>query len=200
MDTLQIKDILVSAPDERLVTIQGWVRTKRDSKNLCFIEVNDGSCFASIQLTFDRDNANTNNSNIENNLKNVTTGASVKAVGKLIASPAQGQAVEVALESIDVLGVADPETYPLQKKGHSFEFLREIAHLRPRTNAFGAIGRMRSQMAYAVHTFFNERGFNYVHTPIITASDCEGAGEMFQVTTLDLETIAKKQLKLEQKE
>lgn len=192
MKELQIKDILVSAPDERLVTVQGWVRTKRDSKNLCFIEVNDGSCFASIQLTFDRDNNNSNNENIENTLKNVTTGASVKAVGKLIESPAKGQSVEVALENIEVLGVADPETYPLQKKGHSFEFLREIAHLRPRTNAFGAIGRMRSQMAFAVHTFFNERGFNYVHTPIITASDCEGAGEMFQVTTLDLEGLAKK--------
>ena len=186
-----IKDILVSKPDGKAVDIYGWVRTKRDSKNLCFIEVNDGSCFASIQLTFDREKAaQTDSALIENELKKITTGASVHASGKLIPSPASGQAVEVALERIDVLGEASAETYPLQKKGHSFEFLREIAHLRPRTNAFGAVGRMRNQMAFAVHTFFQERGFNYVHTPIITASDAEGAGEMFQVTTLDLKKIA----------
>lgn len=186
-----IKDILVSKPDGRTVDIYGWVRTKRDSKNLCFIEVNDGSCFASIQLTFDREKAaQTDSALIENELKKITTGASVHASGKLIPSPASGQAVEVALERIDVLGEASAETYPLQKKGHSFEFLREIAHLRPRTNAFGAVGRMRNQMAFAVHTFFQERGFNYVHTPIITGSDAEGAGEMFQVTTLDLKKIA----------
>lgn len=190
-----IKDILVSKPDGRTVDIYGWVRTKRDSKNLCFIEVNDGSCFASIQLTFDREGASHGGPGIsaeqtENELKKITTGASVHASGKLIPSPASGQAVEVALERIDVLGEASAETYPLQKKGHSFEFLREIAHLRPRTNAFGAVGRMRNQMAFAVHTFFQERGFNYVHTPIITASDAEGAGEMFQVTTLDLKKIA----------
>lgn len=190
-----IKDILVSKPDGRTVDIYGWVRTKRDSKNLCFIEVNDGSCFASIQLTFDREGAAHSAPGIsaeqtENELKKITTGASVHASGKLIPSPASGQAVEVALERINVLGEASAETYPLQKKGHSFEFLREIAHLRPRTNAFGAVGRMRNQMAFAVHTFFQERGFNYVHTPIITASDAEGAGEMFQVTTLDLKKIA----------
>ena len=197
-----IKDILVSKPDGKTVDIYGWVRTKRDSKNLCFIEVNDGSCFASIQLTFDRESTSANQNAsvhgtehgacklIENELKKITTGASVHASGKLIPSPASGQAVEVALERIEVLGEASAETYPLQKKGHSFEFLREIAHLRPRTNAFGAVGRMRNQMAFAVHTFFQERGFNYVHTPIITASDAEGAGEMFQVTTLDLKKIA----------
>ena len=197
-----IKDILVSKPDGKTVDIYGWVRTKRDSKNLCFIEVNDGSCFASIQLTFDRESTSANQNAsmhgiehgacklIENELKKITTGASVHASGKLIPSPASGQAVEVALECIEVLGEASAETYPLQKKGHSFEFLREIAHLRPRTNAFGAVGRMRNQMAFAVHTFFQERGFNYVHTPIITASDAEGAGEMFQVTTLDLKKIA----------
>ena len=190
-----IKDILVSKPDGKTVDIYGWVRTKRDSKNLCFIEVNDGSCFASIQLTFDREGAAHSAPGIsaeqtENELKKITTGASVHASGKLIPSPASGQAVEVALERIEVLGEASAETYPLQKKGHSFEFLREIAHLRPRTNAFGAVGRMRNQMAFAVHTFFQERGFNYVHTPIITASDAEGAGEMFQVTTLDLKKIA----------
>ncbi len=188
MKTQLIKDILVSKPDGKTVTIYGWVRTKRDSKNLCFIQVNDGSCFASIQLTFDRENQNSNS--IDEELKKITTGASVKASGKLIESPASGQAVEVALENIVVMGTAPAETYPLQKKGHSMEFLREIAHLRARTNAFSAVARMRSQMAYAVHTFFQERGFNYVHTPLITASDCEGAGEMFQVTTLDLEKIA----------
>lgn len=193
MKTQLIKDILVSKPDGKPVTICGWVRTKRDSKNLCFIQVNDGSCFASIQLTFDRENQNT--INIDDELKKITTGASIKASGKLIESPASGQAVEVSLESIEVLGQAPAETYPLQKKGHSMEFLREIAHLRPRTNAFSAVARMRSQMAYAIHTFFQERGFHYVHTPIITASDCEGAGEMFQVTTLDLEKIAETGIK-----
>jgi asparaginyl-tRNA synthetase len=191
MKTQLIKDILVSEPDGRTVTVCGWVRTKRDSKNLCFIQVNDGSCFAAIQLTFDRDsNLNNNCENIESQLKRITTGASVIATGKLIPSPASGQAVEVTLENIEVIGEAPAETYPLQKKGHSMEFLRENAHLRARTNAFGAVGRMRSQMAFAVHTFFQERGFNYVHTPLITASDCEGAGEMFQVTTLDLTKIA----------
>jgi asparaginyl-tRNA synthetase len=187
-----IKDILVSQPDGRDVTVYGWVRTKRDSKNLVFIQVNDGSCFASIQLTFDRDeNAkNPDLENIENQFKKILTGASVKASGKLIESPASGQAVEIKLESVEVLGEAGSD-YPLQKKGHTVEFLREIAHLRPRTNLIGAAARMRSQMAYAVHTFFQERGFQYFNAPLITASDCEGAGEMFQVTTLDLERIAK---------
>ena len=159
MKAILIKDILVSNPDGHEVQILGWVRTKRDSKNLCFIQVNDGSCFASIQLTFDRDSNNPNNDNIEEQLKKITTGASVKATGKLIPSPASGQAVEVSLENIEVLGEAPVDSYPLQKKGHSIEFLREIGHLRPRTNIIGAAARMRSQMAYAIHTFFNERGF-----------------------------------------
>ncbi|HBG35901.1 MAG TPA: asparagine--tRNA ligase, partial [Treponema sp.] len=149
---------------------------KRDSKNLCFIQVNDGSCFASMQLTFDRENTNVDTDAIEKALEKVTTGASIEAVGTLVPSPASGQAVELALSSIRVLGEAPTESYPLQKKGHSMEFLREIAHLRPRTNLFGAVARMRSQMSYAIHTFFQERGFHYVHTPIITASDAEGAG------------------------
>ena len=191
MKTQLIKDILVSSPDSREVTIHGWVRTKRDSKNLCFIEVNDGSCFASIQLTFDRELDNPNKNAIEKELVNITTGASIEAKGKLIASPASGQAVELALETIEVLGKSPSDSYPLQKKGHTVEFLREIAHLRPRTNLFGAVARMRSQMSFAIHSFFQERGFQYVHTPIITASDAEGAGEMFQVTTLDLEALAK---------
>ena len=187
-----IKDILTSNPDSRKVTICGWVRTSRDSKNLVFIHVNDGSCFANIQLTFDRtspsENADVNN--IEENLKKLSTGASVRAEGKLIASPASGQAVEVILENLTVLGECPTDSYPLQKKATSMEFLRENGHLRARTNTFGAVFRVRNQMAYAVHTFFQERGFQYVNTPIITCSDAEGAGEMFQVTTLSMEKIA----------
>ncbi|MBN2812080.1 MAG: asparagine--tRNA ligase, partial [Spirochaetales bacterium] len=189
MKTTLIKEILVSEPDGRTVTIYGWVRTKRETKNLVFVQINDGSCFASIQATFDRDNGLP--AEIENELKKITTGASVQITGKLVPSPASGQAVEVNASEVTVLGEAPAETYPLQKKNHSLEFLREIAHLRPRTNTFGAVARMRSQMAFAIHSFYQERGFNYVHTPIITASDCEGAGEMFQVTTLDLERIAR---------
>ena len=195
MRTDLIKDILVSQPDGREITVCGWVRTKRESKNLVFIQVNDGSCFASIQLTLDRENlaeGSDDISVIEAELKHITTGASVRAVGKLIPSPASGQTVEVALQKIVVLGEAPVDSYPLQKKNHSFEFLRENAHLRARTNSFGAVARMRNQMAYAIHTFFQERGFQYVHTPIVTTSDCEGAGEMFQVTTLSMETLAKK--------
>jgi asparaginyl-tRNA synthetase len=189
MKTTLIKEILVSEPDGREVTIYGWVRTKRETKNLVFIQINDGSCFASIQVTLDRDKGI--DAKTEEELKRITTGASVKATGKLVASPASGQAVEVSGIAIEVLGEAPVDTYPLQKKNHSLEFLREIQHLRPRTNTFAAVARMRSQMSYAIHVFFQERGFNYVHTPLITASDCEGAGEMFQVTTLDLNRIAK---------
>lgn len=173
----------------------GWVRTMRDSKNLCFIQVNDGSCFASIQLTYDRNNpGNANPESIENELKRISTGASVMATGAIIASPASGQAVEVTLATLSVIGES-PSDYPLQKKGHSIEFLREIAHLRPRTNMIGAVARVRSQMAFAVHTFFQERGFQYFNAPLITCSDCEGAGEMFQVTTLDLTRIAEEGIK-----
>lgn len=189
MKTTLIKEILVSAPDGREVTIYGWVRTKRETKNLVFIQINDGSCFSSIQITLDRDKGIS--AETEAALKKITTGASVAATGTLIPSPASGQAVEVQALSVTVLGEAPADTYPLQKKNHSFEFLREISHLRVRTNTFAAVARMRSQMAYAIHVFFQERGFNYVHTPIITASDCEGAGEMFQVTTLDLGRIAR---------
>lgn len=188
MKTTLIKDILISNPDGREVTVYGWVRTKRETKNLIFIQVNDGSCFASIQLTFDHDTGIDSETLAQ--LKQITTGASIQATGTLIESPASGQAVEVRATKLLVLGEAPADTYPLQKKHHSFEFLREIAHLRPRTNTFGAIARVRSQMSYAIHTFYNDRGFQYVHTPIITTSDCEGAGEMFQVTTLDLEALA----------
>ena len=186
-----IKDLLTSAPDGRDVTVCGWVRTKRDSKNLVFIQVNDGSCFANIQLTFDRSNPQgANSENIENELKRINTGASIRAEGKIIPSPAPGQAVEVTLMNLTVLGECNPEEYPLQKNKMSMEYLRENATLRARTNTFGAVFRVRNQMAFAVHSFFQERGFQYINTPEITCSDCEGAGEMFQVTTLSLEKIA----------
>jgi len=188
-----IKDILTQKPDGQEVAVYGWVRTKRETKNLIFIQVNDGSCFASIQLTFDRDKGI--DAQTEKELSRITTGASIKAIGALIESPASGQAVEVAAKTIFVYGEASGETYPLQKKRHTFEFLRDIAHLRARTNTFGAVARVRNQMAFAVHNFFQEHGFQYVHTPLITASDCEGAGEMFQVTTLNMQEIIRKALK-----
>lgn len=188
-----IKDILTSEPKGQAIDVYGWVRTKRETKNLVFIEINDGSCFASIQATFDRDTGLDNNT--EALLKKAGTGVSVKVSGNLVPSPAAGQRVELQANNIHIFGEADQEKYPLQKKRHSMEFLRDIAHLRARTNTFGAVARMRSRMAYAIHTFFQERGFQYVHTPIITGSDCEGAGEMFHVTTFDMEETVKKALK-----
>ena len=191
MKPILIKDLLTSAPDGRTVTVCGWVRTKRDSKNLVFIQVNDGSCFANIQLTFDRSNPQgADANNIENELKRINTGTSIKAEGVIIPSPASGQAVEVTLMKLTVLGECNPEEYPLQKNKMSMEYLRENAYLRARTNTFGAVFRVRNQMAFAVHSFFQERGFQYINAPEITCSDCEGAGEMFQVTTLSLEKIA----------
>ncbi|GHT57087.1 asparagine--tRNA ligase [Spirochaetia bacterium] len=190
-----IKDILSLSPQSQDLKIRGWVRTKRDLKNLVFVELNDGSSFAGIQCTFDR--AAETGADIDKALAAVSTGASVEIRGRLVPSPASGQAVEVAASSIRIIGETPAESteeipaYPLQKKRHSLEFLREIAHLRPRTNTFGAVARVRSRLAFAVHQFFQENGFQYVHTPIITASDAEGAGAMFQVTTLDLEAIAK---------
>ncbi|GMO50198.1 MAG: asparagine--tRNA ligase [Termitinemataceae bacterium] len=184
-----IKEILKQEPSEKEIIVQAWVRTKRDMKNLCFVELNDGSAFRSIQCTFDRGSGLTEETLAA--LKDVTTGASVKVCGKLIASPASGQKVEIAASSIMVLGKAPVDTYPLQKKNHSPEFLREIAHLRARTNTFGAVARVRSRLSFAVHTYFQDRGFQYVHTPIITASDAEGAGAMFQVTTFNLDELAK---------
>ncbi|MDR1785144.1 MAG: asparagine--tRNA ligase, partial [Spirochaetaceae bacterium] len=186
MKTTLIKDILGLPAEGQTVELSGWVRTKRESKNILFLAVNDGSCMASIQLTFDR--ALPGGGETEESLTGVLTGAAVRARGRLVPSPAQGQAVEVALQGIDVLGEA-PQDYPLQKKNHSLEFLREVAHLRARTNTFGAVARVRSQMAFGIHSFFQSQGFQYFSAPIITASDCEGAGEMFQVTTLDLEKI-----------
>ena len=187
-----IKDLLSSKPEGQQVKVCGWVRSVRDSKGLVFIQVNDGSCFSNIQLTFDRNNPsnNANVNNIEETLKKLNTGASVRAIGALIESPASGQAVEVTLEDIECLGTCNPEEYPLQKNKMSMEYLRENAHLRARTNTFGAVYRVRNQMAFAVHSFFQERGFQSMNAPEITCSDCEGAGEMFQVTTLSLEKIA----------
>ncbi len=162
------------------VCIKGWVRTRRGNKTVSFIALNDGSTINNIQVVADNDKFEADL------LAQITTGASLSVKGQLVASQGKGQSVEVLASELEVLGTADPETYPLQKKGHSLEFLREIAHLRPRTNTFGAIYRMRHQMSIAIHTYFHERGFVYFHAPIITGSDCEGAGQMFQVTTLDL--------------
>ncbi len=166
------------------VTVKGWVRTRRDSKQVSFVAMNDGSTIANLQIVVNP--ANTD----EETLKRITTGACLSVTGQLVASQGKGQSVEVQAESIEVLGDADA-TYPLQKKGHTWEFLRDTAHLRPRTNTFGAIFRIRNQMAYAIHKFFHDKGFVYFHTPLITSSDCEGAGQMFQVTTLDMENLPK---------
>jgi asparaginyl-tRNA synthetase len=184
-----IKDILKLNAESQDICVRGWVRTKRDLKNLIFIDVNDGSCFNNIQCTFDRESGLS--AEIESELNRVSTGASVEIKGKLIPSPASGQAVEVSAGEIKVIGEAPVDTYPLQKKRHSFEFLREIAHLRARTNTFGAVARIRNKLAFGIHEFFQQNGFHYVHTPIITTSDAEGAGSMFQVTTLDMDTLAK---------
>jgi asparaginyl-tRNA synthetase len=169
----------------REVLLQGWVRTRRDSKaGFSFIELNDGSCFGNIQVL-----AEAALPNYEAEIKRLTAGCSVSVEGLVKASPGKGQATEVQARSVTVHGWADAEAYPLQKKQHSFEFMRTIAHLRPRTNTFGAIARVRNCVCRSIHNFFQEEGFLYIHTPIITASDCEGAGEMFQVTTLDLANV-----------
>ncbi len=167
------------------VNIKGWVRTRRGNKSVSFIALNDGSTINNIQIVVDNEKFG------EDFLKPITTGACINVTGKLAESMGKGQTVEIQAEKIEIYGTADPETYPLQKKGHTLEFLREIAHLRPRTNTFGAIYRVRHHMAMAIHNFFHERGFFYVHTPLITGSDCEGAGQMFQVTTLNLKDLPK---------
>lgn len=163
--------------------VKGWVRTKRGNKNIAFVALNDGSTVNNIQIVFDMNNFS------ENDLKPVTTGACIGVKGALVASQGSGQSVEIQAKELEVYGTADSETYPLQKKGHSMEFLREIGHLRPRTNTFGCVFRIRHAMAFAIHKYFNDKGFFYIHTPIITASDAEGAGAMFQVTTLDLNNL-----------
>ncbi|MDR1097966.1 MAG: asparagine--tRNA ligase, partial [Tannerella sp.] len=167
------------------VNVKGWVRTRRGSKQIAFIALNDGSTIRNIQIVADMDRLS------EDSLKPVTTGACLSVDGKLVQSQGKGQSLEIRADRIEILGTADPNTYPLQKKGHTMEFLREIAHLRPRTNTFGAVLRIRHHMAIAIHTFFHERGFFYFHSPVITASDCEGAGQMFQVTTLNLYDLKK---------
>ncbi len=174
-----IKTLLVEKPVGMPVVVAGWIRTRRDTGSFSFLEVNDGSSLANIQVIADG-----TLENYESEIKKLSAGCSVQITGLLQDSPAKGQAVEVQADKVEVVGWADPEHYPLQKKRHSFEFLREISHLRPRTNALGAVARVRSRMSYAVHTFFQERGFSQIHTPVITTSDCEGAGEMFQVTTM----------------
>lgn len=171
-----IKDLFETAPGTE-ASAYGWVKTRRDSKEVSFVQLNDGSTFRDMQVVIP------NGTISEEVLKNITTGACLRFDGKIVESPAAGQAVEFAATGCEVYGPADPATYPMQKKGASFEFLREIAHLRTRGNTFGAVFRVRSRAAFAIHQFFNSRGFHYIHTPIITASDCEGAGAMFAVST-----------------
>jgi len=183
MKRKKVRELLSSPGVGEDVMVKGWVRTKRGNKNIIFIALNDGSTINNIQIVaeaalFD-----------ENVLRDITTGASIGVSGRLVESQGQGQSVEVRAENIEIYGKSDPETYPLQKKGHSMEFLREHAHLRFRTNTFGAVFRIRHAMAFAIHKYFNDKGFFYLHTPIITGSDAEGAGEMFHVTTLDLKNL-----------
>lgn len=184
MVTRRIAEILRNGQPDELVTIQGWVRTKRDLKGFAFIEVNDGSSLANLQVVLNQDLLE-----YEVILKQLNTGASLQVTGVLVPSQGKGQRIELQAQTVKVHGEADPETYPLQKKRHSFEFLRTIGHLRSRTNSFGAVFRVRNACAYAIHQFFQERGFLWVHTPIITRSDCEGAGELFTVTSLDLKQV-----------
>ena len=183
MRRTRIADILRQERAGGEVLVQGWVKTRRSSKSVSFLQVNDGSTLQDVQVVVDE--AFHNHELVES----VTTGCSVSVLGIIVESPGKGQRYEIQATGLELLGPADPETYPLQKKRHSQEFLREIAHLRPRTNTFGAMARVRNAMASAIHSFFQERGFLYIHTPIITASDAEGAGSMFRVTTLDLENL-----------
>ena len=185
MKRTKITDLLKSDACGADVDVCGWVRTRRGSKQVTFIALNDGTTIHNLQVVADIEKLG------EENLKQVTTGSCIRVSGKLVPSQGQGQHVEVQADRIELLGAADPNSYPLQKKGHSLEFLREIAHLRPRTNTFGAVFRIRHHMAMAIHTFFHQKGFFYFHTPIITASDAEGAGQMFQVTTQDLKQVKK---------
>ncbi|MCQ2192422.1 MAG: asparagine--tRNA ligase [Paludibacteraceae bacterium] len=181
----KIVDAIKLTTYDETINVKGWVRTKRGNKNVSFIALNDGSTINNIQIVADASKFS------DDLMKDVTTGACLSVVGKLVKSMGAGQAVEIQADSIEIYGKADPNEYPLQKKGHSFEYLREIAHLRPRTNTFGAVFRIRHNMAMAIHSFFHQKGFFYFHTPIITASDCEGAGQMFQVTTKNLYDLKK---------
>jgi len=183
----KIADALKSTDFGSEINVKGWVRTRRGNKNISFVALNDGSTINNLQIVIE--NAKFG----EEFLKPITTGACIGVNGILVQSMGREQTVEVQAHEIEIYGTADPATYPLQKKGHSLEFLREIAHLRPRTNTFGAIFRIRHHMSYAIHKYFHDRGFYYFHTPIITASDAEGAGALFQVTTLDLDNVPKKE-------
>lgn len=187
MERIRLKEIAsnVAAFDQKSVTVAGWIKTVRDSKAFGFIELSDGSCFKNTQIVFERANLDNYDEIARQNV-----GASVYVTGTVVATPENKQPYEIKAQKIVVEGESSPE-YPLQKKRHSVEFLREIAHLRPRTNLFSAVFKIRSEAAFAIHKFFNERGFVYVHTPIITGSDCEGAGAMFQLTTLDLDALGK---------
>lgn len=176
-----VKELLLSSSIGNYATVKGWVRTRRGNKNVVFIAVNDGSTINNLQLVVNPADFG------EELLRKIGTGACIHASGNMVASQGSGQATEMQVSELGIYGEADPETYPLQKKGHTLEFLREIAHLRPRTNTFGAVLRLRHNLAFAVHKFFNDNGYFYLHTPIITGSDAEGAGEMFQVTTLNPE-------------
>ncbi|MDR2232717.1 MAG: asparagine--tRNA ligase, partial [Tannerella sp.] len=185
MERIKIADVLRTDALGTVLNVRGWVRTRRGSKQVNFIALNDGSTIHNLQIVVEVERFG------EEFLKPVTTGACISVTGKLLQSQGAGQSVELQADEIQIYGTADPASYPLQKKGHSLEFLREIAHLRPRTNTFGAVFRIRHHMAMAIHTFFHERGFFYFHTPIITGSDCEGAGQMFQVTTMNLLDLQK---------
>ena len=182
---MKIKEILSEERKEQKISAKGWVRTKRGSKHVSFIALNDGSTINNIQIVAEGDSFN------EELIKQITTGSCISVDGKLVTSKGSGQAVEILADKIEVLGAADAEEYPLQPKKHSLEFLREKAHLRFRTNTFSAIFRLRHALTFAVHKFFNDKGFLNLHTPIITGTDAEGAGEMFQVTNLDLENLPK---------
>lgn len=187
MNRTRIADIFSSGEADLDRTVMGWVRTRRDSKGgFSFIEINDGSCLKNLQVIADEKLVHADGGS-----QRLQTGCSIRATGKVVASQGKGQSLEMQASEIKVIGEADPDVYPLQKKRHSFEFLRTISHLRPRTNTFSAVARVRNAMSLAIHKFFQERGFIYIHTPIITGSDCEGAGQMFHVTTLDLKDVPK---------
>lgn len=180
----RIADVLKQGQPDEAIEVQGWVRTKRESKGFSFLEINDGSALANLQVVFPEQLPN-----YVDLIKRLNTGASLQVAGVLVASPGKGQRIELKAATVTLYGEADPDSYPLQKKRHSFEFLRTLGHLRPRTNTLGAVFRVRNACATAIHQFFQQRGFLWVHTPIITTSDCEGAGEMFTVTSLDLKQV-----------
>jgi asparaginyl-tRNA synthetase len=187
MNRTRIADIFSSGEADLDRTVMGWVRTRRDSKGgFSFIEINDGSCLKNLQVVADEKLVQADGGS-----QRLQTGCSIRATGKVVVSQGKGQSLEMQASEIKVIGEADPDVYPLQKKRHSFEFLRTISHLRPRTNTFSAVARVRNAMSLAIHRFFQEKGFIYIHTPIITGSDCEGAGQMFHVTTLDLKDVPK---------